>query len=200
MIGVAGCTAGASTDPTTSPSVTQTATGSPAASRPDIEVNLNPDRVTAGETSKVWILANCPVPSGGPAHTGTAGSKAFVSGVALDPVPAPTPSASPTSTAKPAIPWVRGRAEVSARVKRGTYTVEVKCEGTNDVGSAKLRITKGEDVPDGVPTKAPKAGGGGTFGQAAAEEDSSFPIVPAGALLAVVLAGGVGLAVRRRKG
>src|SRR5688572_25424841 len=97
MIGLVGCAAEAQTPPASSE--TPTATVSPTASvtattsvtptvtatRQAISVQLNPDSVTAGETSTVWILANCPEPSGGPAHTGTATSRAFLSGVALAP-------------------------------------------------------------------------------------------------------------------
>ncbi|NUR90145.1 MAG: hypothetical protein HOY71_39230, partial [Nonomuraea sp.] len=109
---------------------------SPSATRKSILVQLNPDRVTAGDISKVFVLANCPVPTGGPAHTGTAYSKAFISGVTLNPVstsasPAAASAApTPTGTASPG-PWVRGEGEVSGTVTRGTSTVDVKCEGTN---------------------------------------------------------------------
>ncbi|WP_378786120.1 hypothetical protein ACFMQL_17905 [Nonomuraea fastidiosa] len=205
MIGLTGCTASADSDPTPtpsgSPSDTVTTTASPTTARRDINVQVNPDRVTAGETSKVWVLANCPVPTGGPAHTGTATSKAFVNGVTLNPVP--PPSASPTATATPASPspWVRGEAQVSGTVRRGSYRVDVKCDGTNDMGRATLRVVAPEpDEPDStsttvVPTKAPRAGGGGTYAQDVSEDSS---IGPAGVLIALAAAGGIAFAVKRR--
>ncbi|WP_327087664.1 hypothetical protein OIE66_35860 [Nonomuraea sp. NBC_01738] len=208
MVGLVGCTAEATTGPTgtpsagTSPSATATVTPTSTPTRAGIEVQLNPDKVTAGETSRVWILANCPVPTGGPAHTGTATSKAFISGVTLNPT---TPTASPSATGNGAtptaapLPWVRGQAQVSGTVKRGSYTVEVKCDGTNDRGKATLRVVKAtDDVPTGVPTKAPKAGGGGMFGKDA-DDGSSIPLAPAGVLVALALAAGIGLAVKRRR-
>jgi len=211
MIGLTGCTASADSDPTPTPSgspsgtvtTTATASASPSGTRRTINVQVNPDRVTAGETSRVWVLANCPVPTGGPAHTGTATSKAFVNGVTLNPVP--PPSASPTATATPASPspWVRGEAQVSGTVRRGTYQVDVKCDGTNDMGRATLRVVAPEpDEPDStsttvVPTRAPRAGGGGTYAQDVSEE-SSIGLGPAGVLIALAAAGGIAFAVKRR--
>ncbi|MEO3799140.1 hypothetical protein [Nonomuraea sp. B1E8] len=209
ILGLTGCTASAETDPTTTPSPTAsgttaapTASGSPSptATRQTISVQLNPDRVTAGETSTVWILANCPVPTGGPAHTGTATSKAFINGVTLNPVPAASVTPTPTATPANGSPWVRGEAQVSGTVRRGSYRVDVKCDGTNDMGRATLRVVAAEpdDDPTGVPTKAPKAGGGGTYAKDA-DDESSIPLGPAGALIALALAAGVGIAVKRRK-
>ncbi|TYB58106.1 hypothetical protein FXF51_38310 [Nonomuraea sp. PA05] len=214
MVGLTGCSASAETPPTTptptlsgtnSPTttVTTTTTASPqptvTTTRRTISVQLNPDRVTAGETSRVWILANCPVPTGGPAHTGTATSRAFINGVTLNPVPAASLSPSPTATS--GSPWVRGEAQVSGTIRRGNYRVDVKCDGTNDMGRATLRVvaapTEEPTSTTTVPTSAPRAGGGGTYAQEAAEE-SSIPFGPAGVLIALALAGGVGLAVKRR--
>ncbi|MEQ4715002.1 hypothetical protein [Nonomuraea sp. B19D2] len=214
MVGLTGCTASAETNPTGTPTSTPTSTltpggtasptgtattsPKPTATRQTISVQLNPDRVTAGETSKVWILANCPVPTGGPAHTGTGTSRAFVNGVVLNPVPAA--SATATATATPATggsPWVRGEAQVSGTVRRGSYRVDVKCDGTNDMGRATLRVGAAEPVPSTVPSKAPKAGGGGTYGMDATD-DSSIPIGPAGVLIGLALAVGIGVAVKRR--
>nr|SBO92090.1 hypothetical protein BN4615_P1604 [Nonomuraea gerenzanensis] len=220
MVGLTGCSASAETPPTT-PTPTLTGTGSPTSTvtttatttatttttssprptttttRQTISVQLNPDRVTAGETSRVWILANCPVPTGGPAHTGTATSRAFINGVTLNPVPAASISPSPTTGS----PWVRGEAQVSGTIRRGSYRVDVKCDGTNDLGRATLRVvaapTEEPSPTTTVPTSAPRAGGGGTYAQEAAEE-SSIPYGPAGVLIALALAGGVGLAVKRR--
>ncbi|MFG2077237.1 hypothetical protein [Nonomuraea maritima] len=212
MVGLTGCTASAESDPsasptpaasgTAAPTATATATGSPdpAASRPTISVQLNPDRVPAGETTGVWILAHCPVPTGGPDHTGTATSKAFVNGVTLDPVPAASVTPSPTASPAGASPWVRGEAQVSGTVRRGSYRVDVKCDGTNDLGRATLRVVappRDDDVPTGLPSRAPRAGGGGTYAQDA-EDESSIPLGPAGALIALALAAGVGIAIKRR--
>ncbi|MEW1844200.1 hypothetical protein AB0392_40165 [Nonomuraea angiospora] len=210
MVGLTGCTASAETNPTGTATPTTTASGTaaptatatgsprPTTTRQTISVQLNPDRVTAGETSKVWILANCPVPTGGPAHTGTGTSRAFVNGVVLNPVAGG--SATPTATATPAngSPWVRGEAQVSGTVRRGSYRVDVKCDGTNDMGRATLRVAAEEAVPSTVPSKAPKAGGGGTYGMDESD-DSSLPIGPAGVLVGLALVAGIGFAVKRRK-
>ncbi|MGR6924047.1 hypothetical protein ACU635_58120 [[Actinomadura] parvosata] len=219
MVGLTGCSASAETGPTgtptpsastptpgtptntgtSAPTTTTTTTSQPTTTttRQTISVQLNPDRVTAGETSRVWILANCPVPSGGPAHTGTATSRAFINGVTLNPVPAASLSPSPTAGA--GSPWVRGEAQVSGTIRRGSYRVDVKCDGTNDMGRATLRVVSPQtDEPTStVPTRAPRAGGGGTYAQDVSEE-SSIPLGPAGALIALALAGGIGLAVKRR--
>lgn len=205
IVGLTGCTASAETEPTATPTATapgtplSSATGSPAptGTRPKIQVQLNPDRVTAGQTNTVWILANCPVPTGGPAHTGTVTSRAFVSGATLNPVPSGASSPTPTGSAAGS-PWVRGSAQVSGTVPRGTYTVSVKCDGTNDAGSARLRVVAGEALPTHVPTRAPRAGGGGTYAKDA-DEGSSIPFGPAGVLVGLALAGGIGWAVKRRK-
>src|SRR5690606_18079848 len=155
----------------------------------------NPDSVTAGESSTVWILANCPAPQGGPAHTGTATSRAFVSGVTLNPA---TSTASPAPTGNAAGDWVRGQAQVSGTVKRGSYTVDVKCDGTGHSGRATLRLTRPEPLPSDVPTTAPKAGGGGTYGKDV-DEGSPIPLGGVGGALALALAGGAGVAVKRRR-
>ncbi|WP_143043643.1 hypothetical protein [Nonomuraea jiangxiensis] len=205
MVGLTGCTASADSEATPTSSPTATATGAPtatvsprAATRPTIQVQLNPDRVNAGETSTVWILANCPVPTGGPTHTGTATSRAFVSGVTLNPVPAQR-EASPTPTGvSGGSPWVRGEARVSGTVRRGSYRVDVKCDGTNDMGRATLRVVAVDTEPTRVPTRAPRAGGGGTYAQDV-EEDSSVPIGPAAALVGLGLAVGVGVVLKRRR-
>ncbi|MGI5268998.1 hypothetical protein ACQEUU_07605 [Nonomuraea sp. CA-218870] len=216
MIGVMGCAAEAQT-PTGSPTpadtgspagsvaptatatttatttATATATTTPTVS--SISVQLNPDRVTAGESSTVWILANCPAPQGGPAHTGTATSRAFVSGVTLNPAPA---GGTPSPTGSAGGDWVRGQAQVSGTVRRGSYRVDVKCDGTNHAGRATLRVARPEPLPSDVPTRAPRAGGGGTFGQEA-DEGTSIPLGGVGAALGLALAVGVGVAVKRRR-
>ncbi|MFE3447688.1 hypothetical protein ACFXJ8_02035 [Nonomuraea sp. NPDC059194] len=215
MLGVAGCSASAqtatpsgtaTTTATSTATTTAPATATAPATRQNIDVRLNPDKVTAGDTSTVWILANCPVPTDGPEHSGTATSKAFLAAVPLDPVPPPTPTATPGTTATPApVPWVRGDAQISGTVKRGSYPVNVKCDGTNDTGKATLRVVAAgpTDEPTStgtaVPTKAPGAGGGGTFAKDGADE-SGIPLGPAGVLLGLALAAGLGLALRRRRG
>lgn len=213
MVGLTGCTASADAGPSGTPTATPTASGtpsppvtptatrtvttpSPTVTRPTIQVQLNPDTVTAGETSTVWILANCPVPSGGPAHTGTATSRAFVTGATLSPVPSGANSPTPTGAANGS-PWVRGSAQVSGTVRRATYTVNVKCDGTNDTGTARLRVVSGEALPTTVPTRAPRAGGGGTYAQDVSDE-SSIPLGPAGVVIGLALAAGIGIAVKRR--
>ncbi|WP_214326930.1 hypothetical protein [Nonomuraea sediminis] len=206
MIGLVGCSAAEGSTPTPSASGTPSAsisavTPSPSVSRQNILVQLNPDKVTAGESSKVFVLANCPVPTGGPAHTGTATSKAFLSGVPLNPVTTTASPAvsvpTPTGTATPG-PWVRGEGEVSGTVKRGTYTVAVKCEGTNDTGKATLRVVAADANPTGVPTKAPHAGGGGTFGKDV-DDSSGLPLGPAGIVVALLLIGGAVFMLRRSR-
>jgi hypothetical protein len=92
---------------------------------------------------------------------------------------------------------VRGEATISGTVKRGSYTVDVKCDGTNDTGKSTLRVTKADAVPTSVPSKAPRAGGGGTFGKDV-DDDSTIPLGPAGILIGLALAAGAGVAIKRR--
>ncbi|GLW05589.1 hypothetical protein Misp01_07190 [Microtetraspora sp. NBRC 13810] len=195
MFGITGCTAEAGTGNPSGAPTTPAAPADPSgAAREPIEVRLNPDRVIAGERSSVWVLANCPVPTAGPDLSGTANSDAFLRAVTLDPVPPPTPTATPTGTATGApLPWVRGEATVSRTADRGTYDVEVRCEGTNDSGTARLRVAA---EPSVVPTRAPRAGGGGTAASGPQEESG---MNPAGLAIAAVLAGGVAVAVVRRR-
>ncbi|MEU7831940.1 MULTISPECIES: hypothetical protein [unclassified Nonomuraea] len=204
MIGAVGCSASAQTSATPTPSASATgsvsATPTATVSRKPILVELSPAKVTAGETSKVWILANCPVPSGGPAHTGTATSKAFINGVSLTTAPtSSTATPAPTGTAA-GNPWVRGEAQVSGTVKRGTYPVEVKCDGTNDTGKATLRVVSAtadtsDDSSTKAPTKAPRAGGGGTFGKDV-DEGSGMPV--GGVLVGAAVLAAAGLLIKRR--
>lgn len=199
MLGLVGCTAEATPTPTEQDG-TQAATPTTTATRPTINVQLNPDAVTEGEADKVWILANCPLPSGGPAHTGRATSEAFVVAVTLTPT-----TGGPAATASPGLPWVRGEADVSRLTKPGRYAVDVKCEGTNDTGRATLRVRReASEQPPGDGTESPVrptrigAGGGGAYGREV-DEGSGFPFGPAGVLLGLAVAGGVGLAIRRRR-
>lgn len=206
LFGVAGCTAQPTTENTdgnVSPVSQRT-----AISRQDIEVQLQPARAKAGQ--KVWVLANCPIPEGGPEHRGTASSEAFGAPITLEPILAtPSPSASATGTPA-ARPWVRGQATVADSVKAGVYDVNTRCEGTNDTGKAGLRIvsdTKPSSEPTTRPrptrtiisTHAPGTGGGGTAA-GGPNDGSGMPLGATGALLAVALAGGAGyLVVRRRR-
>ncbi|MGC5013792.1 hypothetical protein ACLQ2R_23770 [Streptosporangium sp. DT93] len=199
----AGCTAEATSEgsPTGTPTPTRSDFG---ISRQDIEVQLQPARAKAGQ--KVWILANCPIPQGGPEHRGTASSRIFRTPVTLDPILA-TPTPDPASTATPTPrPWVRGQATVAAGTAVGVYEINARCEGTNDTGTTNLRIvadTEPSPAPTSRPTRtiisteAPGTGGGGTA--AGGPEDSGVPIGTTGVLLAVALAGGIGVAVVRRR-
>ncbi len=157
----------------------------------------------------MWVLANCPIPQGGPEHRGTASSRIFRTPVTLDPILA-TPTPDPASTATPTPrPWVRGQATVAAGVAAGVHEVNARCEGTNDTGSANLRIvadTEPSPTPTDptsrptrtiISTEAPGTGGGGTA--AGGPDDSSAPIGTTGVLLALALAGGIGIAVVRRR-
>ncbi|MEV6863218.1 hypothetical protein AB0M44_19715 [Streptosporangium subroseum] len=200
FFGMVGCTAEAN-----SGSPTGTATSpDPAISRQDIEVQLQPARAKAGD--KVWVLANCPIPQGGPEHRGTASSKIFRIPVTLDPIlttPTPDPSATATPTPRP---WVRGQATVAAGTAVGVYEINARCDGTNDTGKANLRIVA-STTPSATPkpsttrtvisTRAPETGGGGTA--AGGPEDSSMPLGMTGLLLGAALAGGIGFAVVRRR-
>ncbi len=99
----------------------------------------------------MWILANCPSPRAAPAHTGTATSRAFLSEVLLIPRHLRDRQSRRHRLALGA--WVRGQAQVSGTVKRGSYRVDVKCDGTNHVGRATLRVTRADPLPSDVPTR-----------------------------------------------
>lgn len=206
LFGLVGCSAGAeSADPSGAPTPAPPDSG---ISRQDIEVQLQPARAKAGQ--KVWILANCPIPQGGPEHRGTASSKIFRTPVTLDPILS-TPTPDPASTATPTPrPWVRGQATVAEGTAPGIHEINARCEGTNDTGKANLRIvadTEPTSTPDSTPTskptrtiistEAPETGGGGTA--AGGPDDSGAPIGTTGVLLALALAGGIGIAVVRRR-
>ncbi|GIH75831.1 hypothetical protein [Planobispora longispora] len=199
LVGTVGCTAEANSNPTGTPTPAVSRSG---AARANIEVQLQPDRLRAGQ--RVWILANCPIPQGGPQHRGTASSEAFLTAVTLDPIPA-TASPAPPGTATPLPrPWVRGQATVADDTEPGEYVINVRCDGTNDTGTANLRVLV-DSTPTARPTttrtpistRGPGTGGGGTA--AGGPEDSGMPAGMTGVLLAAALAGGVGLAVVRRR-
>ncbi|MFF5211748.1 hypothetical protein [Streptosporangium sp. NPDC000396] len=203
LFGVAGCTAEANSG---NPVSASSPTGQEKAiSREDIEVQLQPGRARAGQ--KVWVLANCPIPQGGPEHRGTASSRIFRTPITLDPIlttPSPAPSAGATPVAKP---WVRGQATVAAGAEAGVYEVNARCEGTNDTGKASLRIVADSkpSKPSTTPrptrtvisTHGPGTGGGGTA--AGGPRDTGMPFGVTGALLAAALAGGLGFAIVRRR-
>ncbi|MDH2423846.1 hypothetical protein [Sphaerisporangium sp. TRM90804] len=170
-------------------------------SRQDIRVQLVPDRVQGGATRSIRVRAFCPVPQGGTEYRATARSDAFTGVVTLTQPPPASPAATsdPVTTEAPS-PEVRGFALVDEDTTPGRYEVDVKCEGTNDTGTTTLTVTARPRATATetrvVPTRAPRAGGGGTAA-GAAEDDS--PGIPVGVTVAVVLAAlGGGVAVARR--
>ncbi|MFC6086964.1 hypothetical protein [Sphaerisporangium aureirubrum] len=173
-------------------------------SRQDIRVQLIPDRVQGGATRSIRVRAFCPLPQGGTDYRATARSDAFTGVVTLTQPPPITPSASatPTETTAPS-PEVRGFALVDEDSAPGRYRVEVKCEGTNDTGFTTLTVTaRPSPAPTRtrvVPTRAPRAGGGGTAAGAQDEPSSGIPIGVTVAVLAGALAGGVAVARRRSR-
>ncbi|TQS23847.1 hypothetical protein [Microbispora hainanensis] len=194
LFGALGCTASAetvSTDPTTTQTSAQS-TPLVSISRQDVRVEVDPKRIVGGSTKSIHITARCPLPQGGTAYRATARSDAFTGLVTLV---APA-SATPAAT----VPMVRGSATIRAGAKAGGYRVQVRCEATNDIGSASFRIVAPE--PDRtqdhtrIPTRAPHAGGGGTA--AGGPEDESG--LPMGVTVVVLLAAlGVGIGVARRR-
>ncbi|GLW96275.1 hypothetical protein [Microtetraspora sp. NBRC 16547] len=196
LVGGLGCTAEAQTAGAT-PTIALTP-GQPSPSvtlpRQDIRVTVEPSKVEGGSTRSVHITAFCPLPQGGTDYRATARSEAFTGLVTLV---APTSTPSPDGT--PGVPLVRGGANVRADAKPGGYKVEVRCEATNDIGGASLKVTPGSaprHTPTKIPTRAPHAGGGGTAA-GAPEEDSGLPVgATSVALLAAV---GVAIGVARRR-
>ncbi|GAB3885494.1 hypothetical protein [Microbispora bryophytorum] len=196
LFGALGCTASAKTV-SADPTMTLTpALPTPlvSVSRQDVRVEVDPKRIAGGSTKSIHITARCPLPQGGTEYRATARSDAFTGLVTL--VAPPPPSASPAAT----VPMVRGSATIRAGAKAGGYRVQVRCEATNDIGSASFRIVAPE--PDHtedhtrIPTRAPHAGGGGTA--AGGPEDESG--LPTGVTVVVLLAAlGVGVAVARRR-
>ncbi|MFB9253832.1 hypothetical protein ACFFWE_36875 [Sphaerisporangium melleum] len=197
MGGVA-CTAEAQSSPSATPT--------PTVSRQDIRVQLTPERVQDGATRSIRVRAFCPVPQGGTAYRATARSDAFTGLVTLtQPAPAtPAASSTPVTAAAPP-PEVHGFAIVDEDAKPGRFQVEVKCEGTNDIGKATLTVvarpkaTATATRTRVVPTRAPRAGGGGTAAGGPAEEPSGIPGVVIAAGLVAVAAGGIAVARRRSK-
>jgi hypothetical protein len=200
LLGGVGCSAEAQSG-ATAPTATPTAT--PTISRQDIRVQLVPDTVQSGATRSIHVRAFCPLPQGGTDYRATARSDSFTGLVTLSqPAPAtPAASSTPVTTAAP-LPEVQGFAPIDQKAKAGRYQVEVKCDGTNDTGKATLTLTakpKATPTPTRtrvVPTKAPRAGGGGTAAGAADEPSG----IPAGVTVFALLAAlGGGIALARRK-
>jgi hypothetical protein len=188
LLGVAGCSAEA--DSATAPSPVA-ASPSPmvSISRQDVRVRVDPTKITGGATTTIHITAGCPLPQGGPEYRATARSDAFTGLVTLVPPQAiPAPSA--------AVPELRGGATIRADAKPGGYRVQVRCEATNDVGSASFRIEAPRATHTRIPTRAPHAGGGGT----AAGGPTDEPGLPTGVTVLVLLAAlGIGIGVARRR-
>jgi len=201
LFGCAACTAAAdSSSPSSSATAGAGGSATPAVSRQPIEVRLSPGRVTNGTNKNVRILALCPVPQGGTDHTATASSTAFTGAVTLTPAPPVTPS--PSAASPVSSPELRGAAIVPADAKAGRYDVTVRCEGTNDSGTARLTVVsrpKTTPTPTRkpvVPTGAPHAGGGGTAAGGPGDT-SALPLPVTG--LALLGALGVGVVLARRK-
>lgn len=197
LFGALGCTARAETV-STEPTMTLTpALPSPivSASRQDIQVRVEPKRIVGGSTKTIHISARCPLSQGGPEYRATARSDAFTGLVTL--VPPAAPSATPASAA--AVPMVSGGATIRADAKPGGYKVQVRCEATNDIGSASFRIVgaRPDDTDETrIPTRAPHAGGGGTAAGGPADDSG----LPTGVTVVVLLAAlGVGVGVARRR-
>ncbi|WP_405144605.1 hypothetical protein OG589_42535 [Sphaerisporangium sp. NBC_01403] len=176
-------------------------------SRQDIRVQLIPDKVQGGATRSVRVRAFCPLPQGGTDYRATARSDSFTGVVTLTQPPPATPAASstPVTTAAP-LPEVHGFALVDEDAKAGRYQVEVKCEGTNDIGRATLTLTaRSTATPTPtrtrvVPTRAPRAGGGGTAaGAQPADEPTGIPAGVTVVALLAALGGGIAVARRRSK-
>lgn len=202
LFGTAACTAEADSGDPSPAAATATATPTQTASRQPIRVELSPNRTVAGTTRSIRIRAYCPLPQGGTEYRATARSDAFTGVVTLT-QPNATPSAdgaSPTGA-----PLVSGFARLRNDARPDTYTVEVRCEGTNDTGTARLTVTprpRTSPTPSrtrtSYPTRAPHAGGGGTAAGGPAEE-SGIPLPLTGLVVAAALGGGVLLARRRSR-
>ncbi|MFC4535124.1 hypothetical protein [Sphaerisporangium dianthi] len=169
-------------------------------------MQLVPARVQGGATRSIRVRAFCPLPQGGTAYRATARSDAFTGLVTLTQPPPATPAVSSTPvTAVAPPPEVHGFALVDEDTDPGQFQVEVKCEGTNDIGKATLtvvarpRATPNPTRTRIVPSRAPRAGGGGTAAGGPAEEPSGIPggVIAAG--LVAALAGGIAVARRRSK-
>lgn len=203
LLGTAACTAEAESGNPSPVGATESAapTATATASRQPIRVELNPTRTVAGTTRSIRIRAYCPLPQGGTEYRATARSDAFTGVVTLT-QPNATPSADdagPTGA-----PLVSGFARLRNDARPDTYTVEVRCEGTNDMGTARLTVTprpRTSPTPSrtrtSYPTRAPHAGGGGTAAGGPLEEESGLPLPLTGLAVAALVGGGV-MFFRRR--
>ncbi|GII66413.1 hypothetical protein Skr01_64980 [Sphaerisporangium krabiense] len=198
LLGGVACTASAQTGGTADP------TPAPTLSRQDIRVQIVPSKVQSGATRSVRVRAFCPVPQGGTDYRATARSNSFTGVVTLTQPPLSTPAASstPVTTAAPS-PEVHGFALVDEDARPGRYEVDVKCDGTNDTGKATFTLTakRSEPAPTRtrvVPTRAPRAGGGGTAA-GATDEPGGIPTAVTVVVLLGALGGGVALARHRSR-
>lgn len=186
LLGAIGCSAEAeSGTPEATPTVSATPSQAVRIPRQDIRVTLDPKRIVAGSEESIGITAACPVPQGGPEYRASARSDAFTELVTLLPDQGGTPESG-----------LRGNAAIRADAKPGRYRVQVRCEATNDIGDAEFRIVASapKRTPPEYPTKAPRAGGGGT----AAGGPADGSALPVGVTVAALLAAfGVGVGVVR---
>lgn len=200
LFGTVACTAEAdSGGPSATPVAGETAEPTETASRQPIRVELNPSRTPGGATRSIRIRAFCPLPQGGTEYRATARSSAFTGVVTLT-QPNGTPSADDSTSG--AAPEVRGFALLRDDAKAGEHTVEVRCEGTNDTGTARLTVTARKRTSSPTPratypTRAPHAGGGGTAASGPVEEPG-IPLPLTGLAVAAALGGGIALARRSR--
>ncbi|GGM94479.1 hypothetical protein GCM10010106_48870 [Thermopolyspora flexuosa] len=198
LCGAAACSAEEDLpSPPTPAAATESASPEQVVGRQPIRVELDPARVSAeGRTRSIRIRAYCPVPQGGTEHRATARSEAFTGVVTLVP-----PTGAQEGGGTPAAPVVTGSAVLRRDVNPGRYPVEVRCEGTNDSGTARLTVTRPRPTPTPTPTRtyptrAPHAGGGGTAASGPADEQG-IPLPLTGLGVAALVAGGVVFARRR---
>ncbi|GAA3841904.1 hypothetical protein GCM10022226_75580 [Sphaerisporangium flaviroseum] len=173
-------------------------------SRQNIRVQVIPVSVQSGATRSIRVRAFCPLPQGGTDYRATARSDSFTGVVTLTQPPPATPAASSSPVTADPSPEVHGFALIDEDAKPGRYTVEVKCEGTNDTGRTTLTLTARPSptptVTRIVPTRAPRAGGGGTAaGAQPADEPAGIPAGVTVVALLAALGGGVAVARRRSK-
>ncbi|WP_214108758.1 hypothetical protein [Acrocarpospora catenulata] len=198
LLGAAGCSASADSEPEPTPTVTI----SPAAPstdvsilpRQNVRVVVNPTSIAGGATKNVRVTAFCPPAQPGTTYKANARSDAFTGIVSLMPPLPPTPAPSPAPE-----PRLTGVALLSANAKAGGYKVEVRCEATNDIGSARLKVTAPSSGSGNFPTKAPGAGGGGTAAGGPEDAASGVPIMPMALGLIAVVVLGIGVARMRNR-
>ncbi|GAA0387076.1 hypothetical protein Acor_25260 [Acrocarpospora corrugata] len=160
--------------------------------RQNIRVVVDPASMAGGATKNVRVTAFCPPAQPGTTYKANARSDAFTGIVSLMP-PLATATASPAPE-----PSLTGVALLNANAKAGGYRVEVRCEATNDIGTARFRVTA---APAGTfPTKAPGAGGGGTAAGGPEEEESGLPVTPIAIGLLAAFFVGISVARRRNRG